>query len=79
MNPIKINSAYNLQNQKLFKSPGRTSETDFRCVICGAKVNLDYSFSNKGDCLICTKCEEKHFGKDLISMFQWMRSGGEII
>lgn len=64
MTKIKYNKRINAKNIATFTKYGCDREEDYiyKCVICESPICISYSFSNKGNRLICERCFYTHFG-----------------
>ena len=69
----EINEEVDKENIKIFGQYDISCSDQLRhtCVLCGKKVSIDDSISNKGNRLICVQCVYKYFERDYSAVFEW--------
>ena len=69
----EINEEVDKENIKIFGQYDISCSDQLRhtCVLCGKKVSIDDSISNKGNRLICVQCVYKYFEGDYSAVFEW--------
>jgi hypothetical protein len=70
---LKIDPVANAMNIELFQKYGTHDPYEYRhiCVLCGENTCIDDSYSNRGDRLICWKCNRTKF-PDALAAMRWI-------